>query len=478
MFQTPQTWVPAGSRDRIETISRTHLGEGSRDGSHTETSTSMHEVVASIEKLIAASDRLHDEEAFNLNPASNVLNPRAAALLSSGSGSRTSLGYAGEKYEMGLEHIEQVEVITAELAARLFNASFAEVRVPSGAMANLYAFMATSSPGDDIIASPMTIGGHVTHHVDGAAGLYGLRTTGAPVNINAYSYDLDALATLAREVKPRLITMGGSLNLFEHPVAKVREIADEVGAHLLFDAAHVCGMIAGKQWANPLDEGAHLMSMSTYKSLGGPSHGLLLSNDAELSERIDAIAFPGMTANFDANAVAALGVTLADWIECGEDYASEMRASASALATELSARGIEPFRCEQGFTDSHQFGLPAAPFGGGMRAARTLERAGFLTSGIGLPAPELPGAQNGLRVGTPEIVRRGMTAADMPRLAELMTRALNIGRRLEASVPESAIGIDADSETRTRSDAEASLNEIAREVSAWRKDFTGVKFTA
>lgn len=472
MFQTPQTWVPAGSRERIEAISRTHLGEssrnGSRDSSRGDTSATMPEVVAGIEDLIAASDRLHDEEAFNLNPASNVLNPRAAALLSSGSGSRTSLGYAGEKYEMGLEHIEQVEVVTAELAARLFNASFAEVRVPSGAMANLYAFMATCQPGDDIIASPTTIGGHVTHHVEGAAGLYGIRTTGAPVNINAYSYDLDALAALAREVKPRLITMGGSLNLFEHPVAKVREIADAVGAHLLFDAAHACGMIAGKQWANPLDEGAHLMSMSTYKSLGGPSHGLLLSNDAELSERIDAIAFPGLTANFDASAVAALGVTLADWIECGEDYASEMRASASALATELSARGVEPFRCRQGFTDSHQFGLLAAPFGGGMRAARTLERAGFLTSGIGLPVPEEPGVQNGLRIGTPEIVRRGMTTADMPRMAELMARALDIGRTQDTTVTETGAGPG----------TEVALSEIATEVSRWRKDFSEVKFTA
>ncbi|SMX88150.1 serine hydroxymethyltransferase [Brevibacterium antiquum] len=472
MFQTPQTWVPAGSRERIEAISRTHLGEssrnGSRDSSRSDTSATMPEVVAGIEDLIAASDRLHDEEAFNLNPASNVLNPRAVALLSSGSGSRTSLGYAGQKYEMGLEHIEQVEVVTAELAARLFNASFAEVRVPSGAMANLYAFMATCQPGDDIIASPTTIGGHVTHHVEGAAGLYGLRTTGAPVNINAYSYDLDALAALAREVKPRVITMGGSLNLFEHPVAKVREIADAVGAHLLFDAAHACGMIAGKQWANPLDEGAHLMSMSTYKSLGGPSHGLLLSNDAELSERIDAIAFPGLTANFDASSVAALGVTLADWIECGEDYASEMRASASALATELSARGVEPFRCRQGFTDSHQFGLLAAPFGGGMRAARTLERAGFLTSGIGLPVPEEPGVQNGLRIGTPEIVRRGMTAADMPRMAELMARALDIGRTQDTTVAE----------TGAEPGTEVALSEIASEVSMWRKDFSEVKFTA
>lgn len=455
MHQSPRTWAPAESRARIEEIAEDLLGEGG--------TTPMATVVDTIEDLMTASERLHDEEAFNLNPASNVLNPRAAALLAGGSASRTSLGYAGAKYEMGLEHIEQVEVITAELAARLFHADFAEVRVPSGAMANLYAFMATSSPGDTIIASPPTIGGHVTHHAAGAAGLYGLRTVGAPVDVAHYSYDIDALATLAREVRPSLITIGGSLNLFEHPVAKVREIADEVGARVLFDAAHLCGMIAGGQWANPLDEGAHLMSMSTYKSLGGPTHGLLLSNDAELSERIDQIAFPGMTANFDAAAVAALGVTLADWIEVGADYASQMRACAAALADSLADAGAVPFQCERGFTDSHQFALLAAPFGGGTRSARVLEQAGILTSGIGLPVPEVPDDQNGIRIGTPEIVRRGMTVPDMPRLAGYIARALDTAR-----IP----AVDSDSP------AEVVLREIADDVAAWRKDFTGVRFTA
>ncbi len=133
MHQSPRTWAPAESRARIEDIAEDCLGEGG--------TTPMAAVVETIEDLMTSSERLHDEEAFNLNPASNVLNPRAAALLAGGTASRTSLGYAGAKYEMGLEHIEQVEVITAELAGRLFHADFAEVRVPSGAMANLYAFM-------------------------------------------------------------------------------------------------------------------------------------------------------------------------------------------------------------------------------------------------------------------------------------------------------------------------------------------------
>src|SRR5699024_12765139 len=114
----------------------------------------------------------------------------------------------------------------------------------------------------------------------------------------------------------------------------------------------------------------------------------------------------------------------ADWHACGEYYDYLMLACASRLACELSDRGVEPFACEAGFTDSHQFALLAVPFGCGSAGARILEAAGFLTSCIGLPAPEVPGEQHGIRVGTPEIVRPGMSAADMPRLGELMSRAL------------------------------------------------------
>jgi glycine hydroxymethyltransferase len=139
---------------------------------------------------------------------------------------------------------------------------------------------------------------------------------------DGYTVDTAALEFLARTERPRLITIGGSLNLDEHPVAELRAIADEVGATLLFDAAHQCGIIAGRAWKNPLTEGAHLMTMSTYKSLGGPAGGLIVTNDAALAERLDAIAFPGMTANFDAAKSAALAVTMLDWRDFGRAYAA------------------------------------------------------------------------------------------------------------------------------------------------------------
>ncbi len=380
--------------------------------------------VARIEALAAETRTIHDDRAFNLNPATNVMNPRAEALLSSGIGTRPSLGHPGEKYEMGLAAVEEIEVIAARLACAVFDASFAEVRIPSGAMANLFAFMALAKPGDAIIAPPAAIGGHVTHHAAGCAGLYGLVTHAAPVDADGYGVDVDALRTLARDVRPRIITLGASLNLFPHPVAEVRAIADEVGAVLMFDAAHLCGMIAGRTWPNPLAQGAHLMTMSTYKSLGGPAGGLIVTNGARIAERLDAIAFPGMTANFDAGRVAALAVTLQDWRRHGPAYAAAMVALSQALARAAEGEGLPIVRTPRGITESHQFALDAAPFGGGQAMARRLEAGGFLTSGIGLPRPEVPGDMNGLRLGTPELTRRGVTPQDAPAIMALFSRAL------------------------------------------------------
>src|SRR4029078_6782712 len=137
-------------------------------------------VAARIENLIARNEQIHERECFNLNPATNIMTPRADAALSRKLGSRPSLGYPGDKYEMGLEAIEEIEVIVAELAAEVFGASYAEIRVPSGAISNLYAFMVAARPGDSIIVPSPAIGGHVTHHMAGCAGLYGLDIPTAP----------------------------------------------------------------------------------------------------------------------------------------------------------------------------------------------------------------------------------------------------------------------------------------------------------
>ena len=432
----PRAWVPAACETRVQTIAQ-------------DTANTPSDAIADrIEALTAQNRQIHEADCFNLNPATNVMNPRAEALLASGLGSRPSLGYPGDKYEMGLEAIEEIEVIAAELAAEVFDAKYAEIRVPSGAIANLYAFMALTKPGDAIITPPASVGGHVTHHADGCAGLYGLTSHPAPVDGDGYTIDLDGLRTLAHEVKPTLITIGGSLNLAEHPVADIRAIADEVGAHVLFDAAHQCGIIAGKAWKNPLAEGAHLMTMSTYKSLGGPASGLIVSNEADIAERLDKIAFPGMTANFDVAKSAALAISMLDWRDFGQAYAATMIDMAQSLAAALKTEGLPVFETRHGPTLSHQFAVEAAAFGGGQAASKTLRKAGFLACGIGLPIAAVDGDMNGLRIGTPELVRWGMTSDHAPELARLIAAAL-------------------------RSNDPASL---APEVGNWRQSFNKLHF--
>jgi glycine hydroxymethyltransferase len=432
-------WVPDDCEALVQSLARATAARGPA-GNRTE-----------LARLVAWNAQIHDTECLNLNPAANVMNPKAEALLAAGLGSRPSLGYPGGKYEMGLEAIEAIEVIAAELAAEVFGARHAEIRVGSGALANLYVFMATARPGDRIIAPPAAIGGHVTHHAAGAAGLYGLEIHEAPVAPGRFTVDLDRLQADARRLRPRLITIGGSLNLEPHPVAELRAIADEVGATLLYDAAHLSGLIAGKAWQQPLAEGAHVMTMSTYKSLAGPPGGLILTDDADLAQKLDAIAFPGLTANFDAGRCAALAMTLVDWQTHGRAYAAMMRDTATALAAALAARGVPVFATKAGFTTSHQLAIEAAPFGGGQAMARLLRRANLLASGIGLPLPPVEGDMNGLRLGTNELTRRGMTPAHMPALATFIARVLVAGAPPEAVAPT---------------------------VTAFRQPFTGVHFAS
>lgn len=436
MLET-RPWIPAASTRLIAEVAG-EVAAGSADAN-----------AARLMALVEKNRAIHERDCVNLNPAGNVMNPRAEALLAAGLGTRASLGYPADKYEMGLEAVEQIEVMAAELTAELFGARFVEFRPPSGSLANLSVFMAVAKPGDAIIVPPPEIGGHVTHHKTGAAGLYGLSIHSAPIDARGYTVDVAALREQALRIRPRLITIGGSLNLFAHPIAAMRAVADEVGAVLMFDAAHMSGLIAGRTWQQPLAEGAHVMTMSTYKSLGGPAGGLVVTNDAALAQRLDAIAFPGLTANFDAGKTAALAMALLDWKVFGRDYAAAMVATAKALAEALTARGLKVFAGERGATTSHQFALEAAPHGGGQAAAKRLRRANILSCGIGLPIAPVAGDANGLRLGTPEIVRFGMGPGDMKELADLIAQALEGNR-----APE----------------------DVAGDVSAFRRRFTTLRY--
>lgn len=415
-----KSWLPA---DCAEAVARaeTPLHNASLDA-----------IEARLLSLVDDHERHMDHDSIGLNAGTNVMNPRAAELLGRSLGNRPSLGWPGDKYEMGMEYAGDIEVLAETLVKRLFSAPFAEIRVASGALANLYTFMATCKPGDRIMAFTGEMGGHVTHHNAGCAGLYGLEIHPVPYDAAAMTIDLQQLRSQAKALQPKLITVAGSLCMFPYPVAEVRAIADEVGAKVLYDAAHMGGMIAGKRFQNPLAEGAHIMTMSTYKAFGGPPSGLLVTTQADLAERIDAIAFPGMTANFDLGKTASLAMSVLDLLEHGEAYAQQCIANAKALASALAAKGFPVHDVPgRGHTESHHLALHAAQFGGGQTASKHLARANILLCGIGLPVAPVDGDLNGIRIGTQEITRWGMTEPAMEDIAGLMARVW-----LEKEAPE------------------------------------------
>ncbi len=407
-------WLPADCAATIADVERM-LG----------TADDFAAIEAKLMRLIGEHERHLDVESIGLNAGTNVMNPRAAALLSRSLGNRPSLGYPGDKYEMGMEYAGAIEVIAEDLVKRLFNAPFAEIRVGSGALANLYCFMAVAKPGDCIMAFTGEMGGHVTHHANGAAGLYGLDIHPVPHDGARMTIDLDALRREAKRLLPKLITVAGSLCLYPYPVREVRAIADEVGALVLYDAAHMGGMIAGRRFQQPLTEGAHLMTMSTYKAFGGPPSGLVVTTEKDLAERLDKIAYPGLTANFDLGKTAALALSVLDLLEHGEAYADQCIRNARSFANALAAEGLAVHGVEgRAHTESHHLALHAALYGGGHSASKHLARANLLMCGIGLPIAPVAGDLNGIRMGTQEVTRFGMKEDAMAEVAKLMARVM------------------------------------------------------
>jgi glycine hydroxymethyltransferase len=377
-----------------------------------------------VSDLVQRSNTLFDHESINLYAGTNVMDPQACALLSSTLGSRPSLGYPGNKYEMGLQDAEAIEVLCLSLARRLFKCPYVEFRVHSGSLANLYTYMSLTKPGDTLFALPTYAAAHATHREQGAAGLYGLRIVDIPWDDMQMMVDLDQLADLAQRERPRIILIGGSLVLYPYPLREIRAIADEIGAYVVYDAAHVSGLVAAGTFQQPLQEGAHVVTMSTYKSLGGPPGGLILTADPNIAQRLERIAYPGLTANFDLSRIAALTVALAGFLQFGADYATAMRANARALAEALASEGMQVVGHTHNYTESHHVAIAVQEYGGGDRAARTLEESLIFASGIGIPGPATPGEYNGLRFGTQEVTRWGMEPPDMAFIASAIADCL------------------------------------------------------
>ncbi|WP_248958593.1 serine hydroxymethyltransferase [Sphaerisporangium perillae] len=381
-------------------------------------------VVRAVADALGGHRRAFDEEGIVLYAGTNTMSPRALAVHQASVSSRPSMGWPGEKFQAGLDHLDVLETLAPLRMAALMDGRYAEVRLQSATLANLACYTAFARPGDTIAVLPEAAGGHASHHAQGAAGIRGLRVVDLPYDAAGFAIDHARLPAFLRRERPAIVVIGASLMLFPHDVAAVRAACDEAGATLIYDASHVAGLIAGRRFQRPLADGAHVLTMSTYKSFGGPPGAAIVTRDEELAERVSAAAYPGLTANYDAARLAPLAVTAAELAETGPAYADACMAGATALAAALQASGFAVAAAELGWTTSHHVAVEADAFGGGDEAARALAAGGIYLSGIGLPGQPPGEPMGGLRIGTQEVTRRGLGPDRMPAVADLMARLL------------------------------------------------------
>lgn len=384
-------------------------------------------------EYIRKQAKLNNEYFANSLPmiaSENILSPLCKEMLISDFHGRYAEGTPGKRYYEGCKFFDNVEIKAIELAQKLFNCSYADVRPTSGTTANLAVLKALIKPGETAIALDLANGAHISFGKWGGAGVRGINLISYPFNEEEMNIDVDAAVKLIREVKPKVCLNGRSVFLFPSPIKELAEAAHEVGAYLVYDAAHVLGLIGGKQFQDPLREGADVMTGSTHKTLPGPQGGIVLSDhkgeteeDKSFLRKLNYGVFPGVTSSYHLHHVAAKAIAFAEHLEFGEAYAKQTIKNAQTLAQSLYERGFKVFGEKLGFTKSHQVLLAIGP-GKGKEASKKLEEAGIITNMNTIPGDTDPMNPSGLRLGTPELTRIGMKESEMEIIAEFFERVL------------------------------------------------------
>ncbi len=396
--------------------------------SHRETADSV------IEAVIASGK--HYRDSLPMIASENILSPLVRKACDSDLHGRYAEGLPGRRYYQGCEDFDTIEEIGIASAKRVFNCRFANIQSTSGTNSNMGALKALAKPGESITAVSTADGGHISHARMGAVGLRGLDLVTYPWDVDRMEPDVDAAASLIRDVEPSVALFGQSVFLFPTPLEELADAAHEVGANVMYDSAHVLGLIAGGQFQDPLREGADVITGSSHKTFPGPQGGFVLSDseDEKLHRRLNSGIFPGVCSSYHLHHVAGKVVALSEFEAFGNEYAEDIVANAKALGAALAAEGFDVLAEERGYTASHQVVTRHGDVdsGAGRDAAATLEQAGIVTNMNMLPGDTRALAPSGLRLGTPELTRVGMGTDEMQDVARFFARALLEGEEVSS----------------------------------------------
>ncbi|MHA2065151.1 MAG: serine hydroxymethyltransferase [Candidatus Thorarchaeota archaeon] len=385
------------------------------------------------------------QNTINLIASENVSSPAVRSAIVCDFRDRYAEGWPGERVYAGCKYIDEVELITIDLAKKLFNAPFADVRPISGVVANLAMYTAAMDTNERMLALSIAHGGHISHarkNLGGTAGaIRGHKVRNWVFNDEEFNIDVDASIELIKKLQNKgdeikFLLFGGSVFPFPHPVKEFRDIADEYGMTIGYDSAHVSGLIAAGMFQDPLREGADMMTASTHKTMPGPQHGIILAKE-EFADAIKFASFPGLLSNHHLHNVAGLAVVLAELMEFGNEYMAQILKNAKALAQSLHERGWQVIAEHKGFTESHVIlvDVTETPMKDGRKVEEELENANIVINRNLLPWDKKRGRDykkpGGIRLGTSELTRLGMKESEMDAVAELMTRLVMKGEKTE-----------------------------------------------
>lgn len=376
----------------------------------------------SMAREIIRNVRSHHEyrsQCLNLIASENVTSPLVREVMASDLGHRYAIGFLYTRMYRGCRYIDSIEEMTNYLAKALLRAEHVNYVPTSGTVANLVMFNALTKPGDVVAALSVMDGGHSSFRE--CSRVHGVSMVPLPFDEGRYNVDADGAERLITKVKPNVVLLGASDILFPHPVKELRGVADTVGATLVYDAAHVFGLIAGGEFQDPLREGAEIVTSSIHKTFFGPQGGIILGARKH-TEAIDHSAWQ-MVNNHHIHRVAGLAITLCEMLVFGKEYAQQVVRNARALGQALHERGVRVLCPDLGFTRSHQLILDVGEKRG-REASDLLEQANIVTNPMPLPWDKDQEAGSAVRIGVQEITRLGAKESEMTHVAELMAEVL------------------------------------------------------
>jgi glycine hydroxymethyltransferase len=394
-----------------------------------------------ILNVVNTHNKWRREQCINMIASESIMSPLAEKYFVTDFAGRYNEHSGPELHYQGTKYSYEVEELCNDIFRNNFNTPFVDCRPISGGVANLIVYTAFAKPGDNIVALGIPNGAHVSSTQWGMAGVRGLNSIDMLFDSIEMNIDIEKTVQLIKKVCPKVVMFGASMFLFPQPIREIKEQIDS-SIKVVYDSAHVFGLVYNKEFQKPLEEGADLISSSTHKTFQGPQGGIIIGKkdlDEKDWKKIQTAIFPGTISNHHIHRIPSLAITALEMNEFGKAYAKQVIKNAKALGKALYDLGFNVLCPEKDFTQSHQIIVNVKEFGGGRNVAELLEANNIVCNKMSLPIDAPQDATknpSGIRLGSQELTRIGMKESEMKDVAVFFNQAIKEKRNIKKDVEE------------------------------------------